>query len=101
MEETRNNRKEKVGIVVSDKMNKTRVVMVERRVRHPRYGKEIKKRSKFYVHDEKNESKVGDKVRIMETRPLSRTKRWRLVAIEAVAASSVGKLKKDEVGERL
>jgi small subunit ribosomal protein S17 len=99
MEVSRSNRKEKVGVVISDKMNKTRVVLVERRVRHPVYGKEIKKHNKFYVHDEKNESKVGDKVRITETRPLSSTKRWRLVAIETVAVSSSNPLKKEESGE--
>ncbi len=95
MEGSRKHRKEKIGIVVSDKMNKTRVVLVTRRVRHPLYGKEIKKQSKFYVHDEKNESKIGDRVRIMETRPLSRTKRWRLVAIEAKAVSSIEKSKEE------
>ncbi|MEO0254056.1 MAG: 30S ribosomal protein S17 [candidate division WOR-3 bacterium] len=74
-------RKEFTGIVVSDKMDKTVVVLVERRVRHPLYKKEIKKRKKFYAHDEKNECKIGDKVRIMETRPLSKLKRWRVVEI--------------------
>lgn len=74
-------RKELTGIVVSDKMDKTVVVMVERRVRHPLYKKEIKKRKKFYANDEKNECKIGDKVRIMETRSLSKLKRWRVVEI--------------------
>ncbi len=74
-------RKEFTGIVVSDKMDKTVLVLVERRVRHPLYKKEIKKRKKFYAHDEKNECKVGDKVKIMETRPLSKLKRWRVVEI--------------------
>lgn len=69
------------GIVVSDKMNKTRVVMVTRTVRHPLYEKVIRKRKKYYVHDERNESKVGDYVRIIETRPLSKLKRWRLLEI--------------------
>ncbi|MEO0295538.1 MAG: 30S ribosomal protein S17, partial [candidate division WOR-3 bacterium] len=73
--------KEFTGIVVSDKMDKTVVVLVERRVRHPLYKKEIKKRKKFYAHDEKNECKIGDKVKIMETRPLSKLKRWRVVEI--------------------
>ncbi len=73
--------KEKVGVVMSDKMSKTRVVRVDRSVRHGLYQKVMKLRKKFYVHDEKNESKVGDKVRIRETRPLSKTKRWELVEI--------------------
>ncbi|MEN3046561.1 MAG: 30S ribosomal protein S17 [Candidatus Hydrothermales bacterium] len=74
-------RKERIGIVVSDKMDKTVVVLIERRVRHPLYKKEIKKRKKFYAHDEKNECRVGDKVKIVETRPLSKLKRWRVVEI--------------------
>lgn len=78
---TRGKRKERIGVVVSDKMNKTRVVMVERLARHPKYKKYVKKRSKFYVHDENNESREGDVVKIMETRPLSKMKRWRLVEI--------------------
>ncbi|MDE2293459.1 MAG: 30S ribosomal protein S17 [Elusimicrobia bacterium] len=69
------------GVVLSDKADKTRVVMVERLDRHPRYGKTIRKRSKFYVHDEKNESHAGDRVTIMGTRPLSKLKRWRLVRV--------------------
>ncbi len=73
--------KEKVGTVLSDKMSKTRVVRVERLVRHGLYQKVLKVRKKFYVHDEKNESKVGDRVRIRETRPLSKSKRWELVEI--------------------
>lgn len=79
--ESRGKRKERIGIVLSDKMQKTRVVAVERSLRHPQYGKVIKKTTKFYVHDEKNESHLGDKIRIMEIRPLSRLKRWRLVEI--------------------
>ncbi|HHF58113.1 MAG TPA: 30S ribosomal protein S17 [candidate division WOR-3 bacterium] len=78
---TRGKRKERIGIVISDKMDKTRVVLVERLAQHPKYKKYVKKRSKFYVHDEKNESREGDVVRIMETRPLSKLKRWRLVEI--------------------
>ncbi len=74
-------RKQRVGIVVSDKMDKTRVVMVETLVQHPRYKKYIKRRKKFYAHDENNESRVGDLVQIMETRPLSKLKRWRIVKI--------------------
>ena len=74
-------RKERVGDVVSDKMNKTIVVRVERRFRHPQFKKVVTAYSKFYAHDEKNEAKVGDRVRIQETRPLSKTKSWRLVEI--------------------
>ena len=74
-------RKEVVGVVTSDKMAKTRAVVVNRLVRHPLYGKTMKLRSKFYAHDEKNESKTGDKVRIEACRPLSRLKRWRVVEI--------------------
>ena len=67
-----------VGIITSDKMNKTRVVLVERRVSHGKYGKYLTKRTKFKAHDEKNEYKTGDKVMIIESRPLSRDKRWRV-----------------------
>ena len=77
----RNKRKEQVGIVVSDKMDKTVTVAVERRTRHPLYKKTIIKTAKFKAHDENNECKEGDLVRIMETRPLSKTKRWRVVEI--------------------
>ncbi len=77
----RSNRKIKIGRVLSDKMNKSRVIVSERSVRQPLYGKFIKKTSKFMVHDENNESHVGDVVKIMETRPLSKNKRWRLVEI--------------------
>ncbi len=77
----RNLRKERIGIVVSNKMDKTIVVAVERKQRHPKYGKFIKLTKKFYAHDEKNECSEGDIVKIMETRPLSKTKRWRLVEI--------------------
>jgi len=79
--ETRNLRKERIGVVTSNKMTKTIVVAVERKVKHPIYGKFIKKTTKFHAHDEKNEASIGDVVRIMETRPLSKTKRWRLVEI--------------------
>lgn len=78
---TRNLRKERVGMVTSNKMDKTIVVAVERRLQHPVYGKFVKKTKKFTAHDEKNECNIGDKVRIMETRPLSKRKRWRLVEI--------------------
>ncbi|ACD22620.1 30S ribosomal protein S17 [Clostridium botulinum] len=74
-------RKKRNGRVVSDKMDKTVVVAVETKVRHPLYGKTINKTTKFKVHDEKNEAKINDRVLIMETRPLSKDKRWRLVEI--------------------
>ena len=77
----RNLRKTRTGVVRSNKMDKTITVAVERRVKHPIYGKFVKKTTKFHAHDEKNECGVGDIVRIMETRPLSKTKRWRLVEI--------------------
>ncbi len=77
----RGNRKVRVGTVVSDKMDKTIVVAVETFVTHPLYKKQIRQTTKFKVHDENNECKVGDVVRIMETRPLSKDKRWRLVNI--------------------
>jgi len=73
--------KERIGRVISDKMQKTITVLVETRVQHPRYKKHIRRRSKFYAHDEREEAKVGDVVRIRETRPLSKLKRWRLVEI--------------------
>ena len=79
--ETRKLRKEKIGIVVSNKMEKSIIVEVERKVMHPKYGKFVKKSSRFMVHDEKNECSEGDKVRIAETRPLSKNKCWRLVEI--------------------
>jgi len=79
--EKRNLRKERIGLVTSDKMEKSIVVAVERKVKHPKYGKFVKKTTKFVAHDEKNESHVGDTVKIMETRPLSKTKNWRLVEI--------------------
>lgn len=74
-------RKKRIGRVVSDKMEKTIVVAVETKVRHPLYGKTINRTTKFKVHDEKNEAKINDRVSIMETRPLSKDKRWRLVEI--------------------
>jgi small subunit ribosomal protein S17 len=77
----RNLRKERIGIVVSDKMDKSIVVAEKRKVKHPIYGKFVNKTTKFHVHDEKNDCNVGDTVRIMETRPLSKTKCWRLVEI--------------------
>lgn len=77
----RNLRKQRVGLVTSNKMDKSIVVSVERRIQHPIYGKFVKRTKKFMAHDEKNECKVGDTVRIMETRPLSKLKSWRLVEI--------------------
>jgi small subunit ribosomal protein S17 len=77
----RNLRKERIGVVVSNKMEKSIVVLVERKVKHPLYGKFVKKSTKFMAHDEKNEANIGDTVRIMETRPLSKNKCWRLVEI--------------------
>ena len=77
----RNLRKERIGVVVSNKMDKSIVVKVERKVKHPLYGKFVKKSTKFMAHDEKNECNIGDTVRIMETRPLSKNKCWRLAEI--------------------
>jgi small subunit ribosomal protein S17 len=79
--EKRNLRKERIGIVASDKMNKSIVVSVERKVKHPKYGKFVKKTTKFVAHDEKNDCHEGDTVLIMETRPLSKTKNWRLIEV--------------------
>jgi small subunit ribosomal protein S17 len=81
MELERNLRKERVGKVTSNKMDKSITVVVERKVKHPMYGKFINKSTKLHAHDEKNECGIGDTVKIMETRPLSKTKRWRLVEI--------------------
>jgi small subunit ribosomal protein S17 len=81
MELERNLRKEKVGIVTSNKMNKSIVVSVERRVKHKKYGKFVKRTSTFMAHDEKNDCNIGDTVRITETRPLSKSKCWRLVEV--------------------
>ncbi len=77
----RNARKTRVGLVVSDKMDKTVVVAIERRMAHPVYGKMMTRTKKLKAHDEENSAKVGDRVRIMETRPLSKDKRWRVVEI--------------------
>jgi len=79
--EKRNLRKERTGLVVSNKMDKSIIVSIERRFKHPIYGKFIKKTNKFMAHDDKNECNIGDTVRIMETRPLSKNKNWRLVEI--------------------
>jgi small subunit ribosomal protein S17 len=77
----RGHRKERVGVVVSDRMQKTVVVQVEWRERHPLYHKEVRKTSKFHAHDEQGRAKKGDRVRIAETRPLSKTKHWRVVEV--------------------
>ena len=77
----RGQRKIRVGRVLSNKMDKTAVVVIERLVKHPEYGRYIRRRKKFVIHDEKNDCQEGDTVRFMETRPLSKTKRWRLVEV--------------------
>ena len=79
--EKRNNRKTREGLVVSDKMDKTAVVAVVERVRHAKYGKFMMRTKRLYAHDETNDANVGDKVRVMETRPLSKNKRWRVVEV--------------------
>ncbi len=79
--EKRNLRKERIGVVLSNKMEKSITIAVESKVKHPIYGKFIKKTSKFMAHDENNECNIGDTVKIMETRPLSKSKNWRLVEI--------------------
>ncbi len=81
METARNLRKERVGKVVSNKMTKSITIAIDRKVKHPIYGKFMNKTTKFMAHDEKNEAGIGDTVRIMETRPVSKSKRWRLVEI--------------------
>ena len=81
MTEVRNLRKTRTGVVSSNKMDKTITVSVERKVKHPIYGKFVKKTTKFMAHDEKNECSIGDTVRIMESRPLSKNKCWRLVEV--------------------
>ncbi len=79
--EARNLRKTRIGVVTSNKMAKTITVAVERKVKHPIYGKFVKKTTKFHAHDDKNQCSIGDLVKIKETRPLSKTKRWRLVEV--------------------
>jgi small subunit ribosomal protein S17 len=78
---TRNSRKTRIGVVVSDKMDKTVVVSIERRVQHPVYGKMVRRTKRLKAHDQNNDAKTGDTVRIMETRPMSKDKRWRVVEI--------------------
>jgi len=96
MEERRNRRKVRIGVVVSDKMDKTVVVRVTREFRHPLYGKRVKKSKKYMAHDENNECRIGDVVKIMETRPLSKRKRWRVVEI-IERAKRVGEVPEPEV----
>ncbi len=81
MEQKRNLRKERIGIVTSNKMDKSVVVTEVKKVKHPKYHKFVLRRKKYMAHDEKNDANIGDKVRIMETRPLSKNKRWRIVEI--------------------
>jgi small subunit ribosomal protein S17 len=85
----RNERRALIGVVTSDKMSKTRRVEIQRLVKHTRYGKYIKRRTVCYVHDEANESHVGDVIEIMETRPLSKLKRWRLIRVVTKAPAKV------------
>jgi small subunit ribosomal protein S17 len=77
----RGNRKENIGIVISNKMDKTVTVRVTRKMKHPKYGKIIERAQKFYAHDDSNAAQIGQKVRIMETRPISKLKRWRVVEV--------------------
>lgn len=93
----RNNRKERIGTVVSDKMDKTITVQVELVSKHAVYNRSVKKYNKFKAHDEKNDAKTGDVVRIQETRPLSKTKRWRLVEIVKRAEAKIGTDENKEV----
>lgn len=88
----RHNRKERIGVVISDKMDKTITVQVDRVIRHPVYNKMVKTATKFKAHDEKNSAKTGDVVKIEETRPLSKTKRWRLVEIIKKASTAAGEV---------
>jgi len=81
MEETRNVRRTITGVVTSNKMEKSITVAVERKIMHSKYGKYLKKTKKYHAHDEANDAKVGDKVKIMETRPMSKLKRWRLIEV--------------------
>jgi len=89
VKEQRGNRRTEIGVVTSDKMQKTRRVEIPRLVKHSRYGKYIKRRTICHVHDEKNESHIGDRVEIMETRPLSKMKNWRLVRIVTKSAQAL------------
>ena len=98
-------RASKVGVVVSDRMDKTAVVAVERQVRHPAYKRIIRRTSRFFAHDEKNDAKVGDSVEIVETRPMSKNKRWRIARVIARAPerardAELIEIEGDEVGTR-
>ena len=96
----RNLRKTRIGVVASNKMDKTVTVAVERKVKHPIYGKFVKKTTKFHAHDEKNECSIGDLVKIMETRPLSRLKRWRVVKVlEAAVVADGAAISEKDVAE--
>jgi small subunit ribosomal protein S17 len=88
-EQDRGKRRVEVGVVTSDKMNKTRRVEIPRLVKHPRYGKYIRRRTICHVHDEQNQSREGDTVEIMETRPLSKTKHWRLLRVVAKGQAGI------------
>ena len=95
--DSRSNRKERIGVVISDKMDKTITVQVDKVSHHSVYNKSVKTATKFKAHDEKNTAKVGDVVRIQETRPLSKTKRWRLVEVIKRSTVAVSEAVKDEV----
>ncbi|RLA80031.1 MAG: 30S ribosomal protein S17 [Deltaproteobacteria bacterium] len=97
----RGQRKTEVGVVISDKMDKTVVVRVERLVQHPKYKKVVRRFAKYKAHDERNECKVGDKVLIIETRPLSKTKRWRVMKILERAPEFVPEVKEEEAVEEV
>jgi small subunit ribosomal protein S17 len=97
VEQARGIRRVAIGVVTSDKMNKTRRVEIPRLVKHPRYGKYIRRRTICHVHDERNESHVGDSVEIMESRPLSKTKCWRLVRVVSRAQRGLPKVEAEEL----
>ena len=98
---SRTNRKERIGVVISDKMDKTITVQVDRVSRHPVYNRSIRKATKFKAHDETNTAKIGDVVRIQETRPLSKTKRWRLVEVVKRSAETGSVELKPVEGEKI
>lgn len=91
MSEQRGRRSSKVGVVVSDRMSQTAIVAVERMVRHPDYSRIVRRTSRFFAHNEKNDARVGDQVEIVETRPLSKKKRWRVARVIARAPEGAGK----------
>ena|SRR5947209_19566869 len=96
--EARGRRRVEVGVVTSDKMNKTRRVEIPRLVKHPRYGKYIRRRTICHVHDESNESRKGDTVEIMESRPLSKTKHWRLIRVVRKAPTQAAQVELEHAG---